>query len=140
MCHTSAFRISVRLWASAVWCTLFTLTTVWPAHGQSTSDTTGASGAEAGDAQAPKDQNQPATPPAREPTERIETWGEFDPGDGFLIGRNSLGELSVSGYALVRYINQMPAEQTYIDHLGNEHAVDARNDIFPHRIIVFLKG
>ena len=119
---------------------LFTLTTVSPAHGQSTSDATGASGAEANDAGAPEGQNQPATPPGREPTERIETWGEFDPGDGFLLGRTSFGELSISGYALIRYINQMPAEQTYIDHLGNEHAVDARNDIFPHRIIVFLKG
>ena len=81
--------------------------------------------------------------PAQQPTApapRIETWGEFDPGDGFLLGRNDFGELSISGYGLVRYLNQMPAEQTFIDHLGNEHAVDARNDLFSHRILVFLKG
>jgi len=40
----------------------------------------------------------------------------------------------------VRYINQLPSEQTFTDHLGNEHTVDPRNDIFPHRVIVFLKG
>jgi hypothetical protein len=40
----------------------------------------------------------------------------------------------------VRYINQLPAEQTFTDHFGNEHVIDPRNDIFPHRIIVFLKG
>ena len=80
-----------------------------------------------------------ATPP-REPTERIETWGEFDPGDGFLIGRNSAGELSISGYAMVRYLNQSPGSQTFTDHLGNEHVTDGRNDIFPHRVIVYLKG
>ena len=74
------------------------------------------------------------------PTPRIESWGEFEPGDGFLIGRSSAGELAISGYAMVRYINQMPAEQTFTDHLGNEHAVDARNDIFPHRAMIFLKG
>jgi hypothetical protein len=82
----------------------------------------------------------PTSQQPRQPTERIETWGEFDPGDGFLIGRSSVGELSISGYALLRYINQLPAEQTFTDHLGNEHAIDPRHDIFPHRIIVFLKG
>jgi hypothetical protein len=76
----------------------------------------------------------------REPTERIETWGEFDPGQGFLVGRTGAGELAVSAYALVRYLNQMPGEQTFTDHLGNERTVDGRNDIFPHRVIVYLKG
>ena len=71
---------------------------------------------------------------------RIETWGEFDPGEGFLVGRSSAGELAISGYALVRYVNQMPGEQTFTDHLGNEHAVDTRNDIYPHRVMVFFKG
>jgi hypothetical protein len=80
------------------------------------------------------------TPAPREPTPRIETWGEFDPGDGFLVGRTSTGELSVSAYALVRYVNQMPGEQTFTDHLGNERAVDGRNDILPHRVMIFLKG
>lgn len=86
----------------------------------------------------------PTTPqqrPEERPTERmIETWGEFDPGDGFLVGRTDFGELALSGYGLLRYMNQMPANQTFVDHLGNEHPVDARNDFFPHRIIIFLKG
>ena len=38
----------------------------------------------------------------------IETWGEFDPGDGFLVGRSAFGELSISAYALLRYLNQLP--------------------------------
>ncbi len=85
---------------------------------------------------------QTTTPTAapRNPTERIETWGEFDPGDGFLIGRSSAGELSVSGYALVRYVNQMRDEPTFTDHLGNTRPVDGRNDIYPHRVMIFLKG
>jgi len=84
-----------------------------------------------------------AQPPAqnpREPTERIETWGEFDPGAGFLLARTDFGELSLSTYALLRYMNQMPADQTFTDHFGNVRSVDARNDIFPHRVILFLKG
>ena len=82
----------------------------------------------------------PAAPGTAVPVERIETWGEFDPGDGFLLGRGPAGELSISAYALLRYLNQMPGEQIWIDHLGNEHTTDGRNDIFPHRVIVYLKG
>jgi len=74
------------------------------------------------------------------PSERIETWGEFDPGKGFLVGRSSFGELEISAYALIRYIDQMPGTQTFTDHLGVEHTVDGRNDLFPHRIMVFMKG
>ncbi len=80
-----------------------------------------------------------AAPQARTP-ERIETWGEFDPGNGFLVGRNSAGELSISAYGLLRYLNQFPGEQTFTDHLGNERPVDGRNDIYPHRVMVFFKG
>lgn len=87
----------------------------------------------------PPDPAAPPQPPGK-PAERIETWGEFDPGDGFLIGRSDAGELAVSAYALVRYISQLPAEQSFTDHLGNTHAIDPRNDIFPHRVIVYLKG
>jgi hypothetical protein len=75
-----------------------------------------------------------------QPPERVETWGEFDPGNGFLVGRSSVGELGISGYALLRYLNQFPGEQTFTDHLGNEQKVDGRNDIYSHRVMVFFKG
>jgi hypothetical protein len=71
---------------------------------------------------------------------RVESWGEFEPGDGFLLGRSNVGELSLSAYGLLRYVNQLPEEQSFTDHLGNEHPVDTRQDFFPHRIMVFLKG
>jgi hypothetical protein len=81
-----------------------------------------------------------AAPQKKTPSPRIESWGEFEPGDGFLVGRNSAGELSISGYLLVRWIDQTPPGQSFTDHLGNTHPVDARNDIFAHRAMVFLKG
>ncbi len=83
-------------------------------------------------------QGQTPSPTVERPP--IETWGEFDPGDGFLVGRSSAGELSISAYALLRYLNQLPPNETFVDHLGNVRPVDTRNDIFPHRAIVFLKG
>jgi hypothetical protein len=86
----------------------------------------------------------PATAPTaqapNEPTDRIETWGEFDPGAGFLLARTDFGELSLSTYALVRWVDQMPGDQTFTDHFGNVRPVDPRNDIYPHRVIIFLKG
>lgn len=81
-----------------------------------------------------------AAPKKDGPTPTLDIWGEFMPGNGFLVARTSFGELDISGYALVRYINQMPGQQTFTDHLGNEHQVDGRNDIFPHRAMIFLKG
>jgi len=82
-------------------------------------------------------QDPPPTPQAIEP---IEQWGDFTPGDGFLVGKSSAGALSISGYALLRYLNQFPGEQAFTDHLGNEQKVDGRNDIWPHRRMVFFKG
>lgn len=81
---------------------------------------------------------QPALTP--KPVERIESWGEFEPGQGFLIGRSGAGELEISAYALIRYIDQMPDTQTFTDHLGIEHTADGRNDLYPHRIMIFFKG
>jgi hypothetical protein len=69
-----------------------------------------------------------------------ENWGAFEAGKGVLLARGSFGELNISSYALVRYLNQLPRDQVFVDHLGNEHAIDARHDIFSHRIMVFLRG
>jgi len=37
-------------------------------------------------------------------------------------------------------MNQMSDSDTYTDHLGNEHPFDGRNDIYSHRILVWLNG
>jgi hypothetical protein len=86
-------------------------------------------------------QSADASPERRAPTpRRVETWGVYDPGDGFLVGRNDAGELSVSAYAMARYMSQHDDDQVFTDHLGNERPVDVRSDLFSHRIMVFLKG
>jgi hypothetical protein len=78
---------------------------------------------------------------SRRPTPRpVETWGVYDPGDGFLVGRSEFGELSISSYAMARYMSQHDDDQVFTDHLGNERPVDIRSDIFSHRIMAFLKG
>src|SRR5688572_1302725 len=69
------------------------------------------------------------------------TWGVLDSaGQGISLYSSELGEVALSAYALVRYIDQRPAEQTFVDHLGNERAVDTRRDVQFHRAMVHLKG
>jgi len=69
-----------------------------------------------------------------------ETWGYLDPGKGFLLGKSDVGELSISAYALLRYIDQMDDDGVFTDHLGRERPVDERNDIYSHRVLVWLSG
>ena len=83
---------------------------------------------------------EPAPDESNQPTPRVETWGSYDPGTGFLLARGKHGELSLSMYALLRYINQNDEDQVFTDHLGRERAVDPRNDIFSQRILIWLKG
>jgi len=71
---------------------------------------------------------------------KVETWGVYDPGKGFVVGSNELGELDISAYGMVRYMSQHDDDQVFTDHLGNERPVDVRSDIFSHRVMVFLKG
>ncbi len=80
-------------------------------------------------------------PQAREQAEEAnETWGYLDPGKGFLLGKNEYGEMSISGYGLLRYLNQMDDDKVFTDHLGRERPVDGREDIYSHRVLVWLNG
>jgi hypothetical protein len=76
-------------------------------------------------------------PESEHPEER---WGFLDPGKGFLLGKGPAGQISLSAYGLVRYINQMPDGQTFNDHLGRERPVKTRQDIFSQRVLVWLSG
>ncbi len=49
-----------------------------------------------------------------------ELLGQFSPGAGFDILRTKRGSLNISVYGLFRYVNQLPATQTFTDHLGRE--------------------
>jgi hypothetical protein len=68
------------------------------------------------------------------------TAGEFTPAKGFDIAKTKLASLNISFYGLFRYMNQLPGDQTFTDHLGRERAVKARNDLNWHRTFVWLTG
>ena len=68
------------------------------------------------------------------------TAGEFTPGRGWQIYKSKRSSLNISVYGLIRYLNQMPGDQIYTDHLGHERVVPARNDIYWQRSMVWLTG
>src|SRR3954468_17543640 len=77
---------------------------------------------------------------AKETDKPVESWSALEPGTGFLVAKTDRGALYISAYGLIRYLNQLPEGQTYVAHLGREHPVDVRHDIWAHRIMIHLKG
>lgn len=69
-----------------------------------------------------------------------ENAGEFTPGKGFTVYQSKLASLNLSVYGLIRYTNQLPANQTFTDHLGRERDIDTRHDIQWHRTFIWASG
>lgn len=69
-----------------------------------------------------------------------DTAGEFTPAKGFDLVRTDYGSLNISFYGLARWLNQLPADQTFVDHLGRRREVKARNDINWHRTMLWFSG
>ncbi len=80
------------------------------------------------------------TPESKPETEEPGHWGGFEPGKGFKLLDSPYGSVNFSLYFLVRYLNQMPASQTFTNHLGEQVPVDTRNDIQLQREMIFLSG
>ncbi len=89
---------------------------------------------------APLDSMSAATKLAVSKTYANNTAGEFTPGKGFDLVKTDRGSLNISGYGLIRYLNQTPGDQTYTDHLGRTRVVKTRNDINWHRSFVWISG
>jgi len=66
--------------------------------------------------------------------------GEFTPARGFDLIKTVRGSLNISVYGLFRYVNQLPANQTFTDHLGRVRTVNTRNDLNWHRTLIWLTG
>jgi hypothetical protein len=67
-------------------------------------------------------------------------FGEFNPGRGFTVAKGEDGELNLSGYMAVRYLNQLPPDQSATDHLGRPIPIEPRNDFQFHRVMLFSQG
>src|SRR3954470_5539616 len=77
---------------------------------------------------------------AKPPSYPNTTAGEFTPGAGFDLVKTDFGSLNISVYGLARFLDQLPAEQSFTDHLGRTHVVSTRRDINWHRTFAWLSG
>jgi hypothetical protein len=69
-----------------------------------------------------------------------EPYGEFTPGKGFTVAKTKHGEIDLSVYSYIRYLNQKGLDDTYIDHFGNERPIDIRNDFQVNKVFLYTKG
>ena len=68
------------------------------------------------------------------------TAGEFTPAKGFQLFESSRGSLNISVYGLLRWLDQTPPNQIYYDHLDRPREVQARNDIYWQRTMIWFTG
>jgi hypothetical protein len=68
------------------------------------------------------------------------TAGEFTPSKGFDVLKTEWGSLNISMYGLFRYVNQLPPDQSFVDHLGRTREIKTRNDLNWHRTMVWFSG
>jgi hypothetical protein len=66
--------------------------------------------------------------------------GVIEPGAGHTLINTKYLSMNITCYGLFRYINQLPPNQTYVDHTGQTRLIDARNDFQLHRVVITLKG
>jgi hypothetical protein len=109
-----------------------------PQEQPSSSPTTGQSSSAQSTQQTP--QTGSLTPSEQGGYDEPEMWGEWNPGPGFKVAKTKNGELNLSGYMVARYLNQLPAQQSAIDHLNRPIAVQARQDFQFHRIMLYTNG
>jgi hypothetical protein len=66
--------------------------------------------------------------------------GELTPGKGFSIVKTKVASLNIGLYSIVRYLNHLPGEQVWRDHLERERELTGRNDFYWHRVMIWFSG
>lgn len=85
---------------------------------------------------------QTPAPPQIEPAaqESDQPFGLFTPGRGFTVARTSWGELQLSVYSYLRYLNQDGLDDSYVDHFGATREIDIRDDFEINKIFLYTQG
>jgi hypothetical protein len=90
-----------------------------------------------GDQQEP--QTEPNAPSGKE-YGRNTAWNLYEPGRGFDVAKTDYASLNISGYLVARYLNQLPPDQSFVDHNGQRQTVDTRQDFQLHRVMLYFTG
>jgi hypothetical protein len=67
-------------------------------------------------------------------------WGTYTPNFGFKLVDTDKGDMSISIYTYVRYLNQKMLDSTYTDAFGNEKTVQERQDFQLQKVQIKFLG
>jgi hypothetical protein len=76
------------------------------------------------------------TPESAEPKQ----WGLYTPNRGFRIANTEHGDLNLSIYTYVRYLNQLGLDSTYTDAFGNVKNIQRRQDFQIQKVQIKFLG
>lgn len=71
---------------------------------------------------------------------RMTPWNLYEPGKGFDVAKTDYASLNISGYLVARYLSQLRANQSFVDHNGQAQNVDTRRDFQLHRVMLYFTG
>jgi len=68
------------------------------------------------------------------------SWGTYNPGTGFKVANTDKGDLNITIFGYVRYLNQLGLDSTYTDAFGNTRTLDRRQDIQLQKVNIQFLG
>jgi hypothetical protein len=72
--------------------------------------------------------------------EQPKRWGTYTPNQGFKLANTEYGDLNLSIYTYVRYLNQLGLDPTYTDAFGNVKTVQQRQDMQIQKVQIKFLG
>jgi len=81
-------------------------------------------------------ENDSEVPDADDP----KRWGTYTPNHGFRIANTEHGDLNLSIYTYVRYLNQLGLDSTYTDAFGNVKNIQRRQDFQIQKVQIKFLG
>ena len=88
--------------------------------------------------------SQASTPlpsePEEEQVQEDKHWGGYTPNLGFKIVDTEYGDINLSIYTYVRYLNQLGLDHTYTDSFGNVKNVQRRQDVQLNKLQIKFLG
>jgi hypothetical protein len=72
--------------------------------------------------------------------EQPSRWGTYTPNLGFKVTNTEHGDMNISIYTYVRYLNQLGLNSTYTDYFGNTGSVQRRQDVQLNKVQIKFLG
>jgi hypothetical protein len=72
--------------------------------------------------------------------EASKTWGTYTPNMGFKVANTEFGDVNISIYTYVRYLNQLGLASTYTNYFGTVSPVQRRQDLQLNKVQIKFLG